>query len=219
MFDLAKGMRIAVSFTYQQEKKQEGASVIIRDITVTDKALESVGVEYVTPIFEMESPKPPTNPYLPGAARKLRIVGSDSRRLLTLKNAMMNGDSILIPCLWPKIQEQTSSSLFWVSQKTYHDLMVKSPTPWALPAGMADSRKLVSTKLNRDALDGFFNLLFNGRLLTVTAIRAHDDLQNYYLILENPRNPLVLSVRYGLYSDAQSMFAGGGYDVKTVNAP
>lgn len=220
IFDLQKGMRITIGFTYLSPRDTTRASLVIMESTVTEKGLRSLGLEYEVPRLESVAAPKPANRYFPGPPRQLRVVSMEKGTIIATPSALESGDHIIFPFLWPGVAKLQDCSIVWLSQRSYGSVFFKRPAPWKLPAitpGGAAQTQPISTTLQRDSLYGSYTLRYNGRLAVVSVIRAHDDQQNFYLILQNRMNPLVLSARYGLLSGDEFGLAGGGYDVVEIS--
>lgn len=205
-------------------------------VRIVDAGRNSITVHYE---IKEEVPLPPGEEpqYRPGADTKTRI-----RRGEITAGGIRRSKAILPPLYWGDGALETDSSLLWLSRESFRqlssdggcalDLRYTGPVEGEAAAELtraidrlaADAEPGGDPQFSlEDAEAVLYPCVVNGERARLAALYARDSLGlAEYWVLDDPDNPLVLKLTYGLgdaADDAGMSFVqkGGGYAITSID--
>jgi hypothetical protein len=189
--------------------------------------------------IEAENPTPVTGVGTPTSTPITEIVVQEGTIVAT---GLDNAHDVLFPFYWQPGRTETDTSLIWLSEEAFSQLSQTRRTAWTpdvltrvsqLPLEMVRDieQKAEAEPFSLNAEPDFesYQLLLNGERVQLRAIRAYDDFGNAYIILADPRNPLILEFTFnaistgvigldvGVWTLIKATFSG--YRVREITMP
>jgi len=232
-FALETGLELKLEFTFLWLKTQNTGWVRVTSFEQRDGAPQKMSVQWTFPQLEkVPDTKDPrseqSDPWekTPRAEVHKRMV---TGTIDVSQDGLMQTPGMKPPVLWNKTETESDIPLIWLSQKTFKELRTQKEANWRLDL-LSNPLLQVSekiremqtgensvTRLTGDKKD-FYHLKINGEEVRLPVLLAHDTGGNTYTILDNPQNPLILSMRHSLLSSIWILpvYAGGGYNITEV---